>query len=588
MSITVSELLVETLSRAGVKRILAVVGDSLDGIADAVRRRKDMQWITVRHEEVAAFAAGAEAYLTGTLAVCAGSCGPGNTHLINGLYDCHRSRVPVLAIAAHIPSAEVGSNYFQETHPEFIFRECSSYCELISHPSQMPRVLEIAIQTALGQNAVSVVVLPGDVALLKAEHKEPRVNFRRARPLVRPRDEDLDLLATALNGKKKITILGGAGCAGAHDELVAVAERLQAPIVHALRGKEFIEYDNPYDVGMNGLLGIRSGFEAMEHCDALLMLGTDFPYQQFYPTDAWVAQVDLRPEQLGRRARLDLGLVGDVRDTLTALLPRLHQNADSTHLTACQKQFRKTTEGLQELAVATPADAPVHPQYLARCISELASDDAVFTVDVGTPSIWGARYLQMNGRRRLVGSWSHGSMAGALPQAIGAQLAFPQRQVVTLSGDGGFAMLMGDLLSVVQHKLPIKIVIFNNGALAFVELELKAAGILGEGTELVNPDFAKLAEAVGIKGVRVERPGELVEALRGAFAHPGPVVVDVKVNRQELSMPPTVTLDQAAGFNLYAIKAVVSGRGDEILDMVKTNFRQALTSFLPGAGSSTD
>ena len=517
-----------------------------------------------------------------------GSCGPGNTHLINGLYDCHRSRVPVLAIAAHIPSSEVGSNFFQETHPETIFKECSSYCELISNPAQMPRVLEIAIQTALGQSAVSVVVLPGDVALLKAEHKEPRVNFRRARPLVRPSDEDLDLLAASLNGKKKITILGGAGCAGAHDELVAVAERLQAPIVHALRGKEFIEYDNPYDVGMNGLLGIRSGFEAMEHCDALLMLGTDFPYQQFYPTEAWVAQVDLRPEQLGRRARLDLGLVGDVRDTLSALLPRLHKNADSAHLTACQEQFRKTTEGLQKLAVATPADAPVHPQYLARCISELASDDAVFTVDVGTPSIWAARYLKMNGRRRLVGSWCHGSMAGALPQAIGAQLAFPERQVVTMSGDGGFAMLMGDLLSVVQHKLPIKIVIFNNGALAFVELELKAAGLLGDGTDLVNPDFAKLAEAVGIKGIRVDHPGGLKESLRTAFEHPGPVVIDVKVNRQELSMPPTVTLDQAVGFNLYALKAIVNHRGNEILDMAKTNLRQVLTTLLPGASSSAE
>ena len=578
----ISELLVETLARAGVVRIFAVVGDSLDGIADAVRRRKDMQWITVRHEEVAAFAAGAEAHLTGTLAVCAGSCGPGNTHLINGLYDCHRSRVPVLAIAAHIPSAEVGSRFFQETHPETIFKECSSYCELVSHPSQMPRVLEIAIQTAIGQNAVSVVVLPGDVALLKAERKEPRVNFRRARPLVRPSDTELDLLAGALSGKKKITILGGAGCAGAHDELVAVAERLQAPIVHALRGKEFIEYDNPYDVGLNGLLGIRSGFEAMEHCEALLMLGTDFPYQQFYPTDAWVCQVDLRPEQLGRRARLDLGLIGDVKDTLAALLPRLQPNADGAHLAACQEQFRKTSEGLLELAVPTPADAPVHPQYLARCLSELASDDAIFTADVGTPSIWAARYLHMNGRRRLVGSWSHGSMAGALPQAIGAQLAFPERQVITLSGDGGFAMLMGDLLSVVQHRLPIKIVIFNNGALAFVELELKAAGILGDGTELVNPDFAKLAEAVGIKGMRVDGPGEVKEALRAALAHPGPVVIDVRVNRQELSMPPTITLDQAVGFNLYAIKAIINGRGDEILDMATSNMRQVLSTLAPG------
>ncbi len=586
MSTNVAELLVETLSRAGVSRILAVVGDSLDGIADAVRRRHDMDWITVRHEEVAAFAAGAQAHLTGTLAVCAGSCGPGNLHLINGLYDCHRSRVPVLALAAHIPSAEVGSRYFQETRPEALFRECSSYCELVSHPSQMPRVLEIAIQTAIGQRAVAVVVLPGDVALLKAEAREPRVNFRRARPVVRPSDEELDLLAKGLNGQKKVTILGGAGCEGAHAELVAVAERLQAPVVHALRGKEFIEHDNPYDVGMNGLLGNRPGYLAMEGCDVLLMLGTDFPYQQFYPTDAWVAQVDLRPEQLGRRARLNLGLVGDVRDTLAALLPRLEKNPDAAHLADCREHHRQTRAGLDALAVPEPANAPIHPQYVARCLDELAAEDAVFTVDVGTPTIWACRYLKMNGRRRLVGSWSHGSMAGALPQALGAQLAFPQRQVVTMSGDGGFAMLLGDLLSVVQHRLPVKMVIFNNSALAFVELEMKAAGLVETGTELVNPDFARLAEAVGIRGTRVERPGELREALRAALAHPGPALVDVVVNRQELSLPPTISREQAVGFNLYALKAVLSGRGDTVLDLARTNLRQAAAALAPPHAAS--
>lgn len=583
MATNLSEVLVETLARAGVKRILAVVGDSLDGVADAVRRREDMDWITVRHEEVAAFAAGAQAHLTGTLAVCAGSCGPGNTHLVNGLYDCHRSRVPVLALAAHIPSAEIGSNYFQETHPELLFRECSSFCELISHPSQMPRVLEIAIQTALGRSAVAVVVLPGDVALAKAEQKQGRVNFRRAQPVVLPSQEELTLLSQALNGKKKITILGGAGCRGAHAELLAVAERLQAPIVHALRGKEYIEYDNPYGVGMNGLLGIRSGFLAMDSCEALLMLGTDFPYQQFYPTEAYIAQVDLRPEQLGRRAKLDLGLVGDIKETLRALLPLLEQNTDSGHLKDCQEEYRKTEEGLAELAVPAPAGQPIHPQYLARCLSELAADDAIFTVDVGTPSVWAARYLKMNGRRALLGSWSHGSMAGALPQAIGAQLEFPQRQVVTMSGDGGFTMLMGDLLSVVQHRLPIKIVVFNNSSLAFVQLEMIAAGVLAEGTtDLVNPDFAKLAEAVGIKGIRVERSDDLREALSTAFAHPGAVLVDVVVNKQELSIPPTISLDQAAGFNLYAVKAIISGHGNEVLDLAKTNLRQVLTTLLPG------
>ena len=568
-----SELFVETLVRAGVKRILAVVGDSLDGIADAVRKRDDITWLTVRHEEVAAFAAGAEAHLTGTLAVCAGSCGPGNTHLVNGLYDCHRSRVPVLAIAAHIPSDEVGSNYFQETHPELLFKECSSYCELISQAAQMPRVLEIAIQTAIGQRGVAVVVISGDVALRKAEHDAPRVKFRQAQPIIRPSDAELDELAAALVGKR-VTILGGAGCAGAHAELLAVAEKLQAPIVHALRGKEYIDYDNPFDVGMNGLLGIRSGYRAMEDCEALLMLGTDFPYQQFYPTDAWVCQVDIRPEQLGRRARLDFGLVGDIKATLAALLPKLTPNTDSRHLEDCQRHFRTTEEGLMELATPAAAGEPLHPQYVARCLSELAADDAVFTVDVGTPSIWAARYLKMNGRRALLGSWCHGSMASALPQAIGAQLAFPGRQVVTMSGDGGIAMLMGDLLSVVQHKLPVKIVVFNNGALAFVELEMKAAGIVEHGTELVNPNFAALAEAVGIKGFRVESSETLEDTLHAAFAHPGPVLVDVRVNRQELSIPPTISLEQAVGFNLYSLRAILSGHGNELLDLAKTNLRQ--------------
>src|SRR5713226_1502396 len=443
MSKKVSELVVDVLLQAGVQRIYGVAGDSLNGITDSIRTRQDIQWIGVRHEEVAAFAAGAEAHLTGELAVCAGSCGPGNMHLINGLYDCQRNRVPVLAIAAHIPSSEIGSGYFQETDPKHLFAQCSHYCELVSQPSQMPRVLEIAIQTAISRRGVAVIVLSGDVAWRAAEEQEPRLRFAEPKPTVCPSDDELSLLADVLNRSSKITILGGAGCAGAHDELMELAGKLQAPIVHALRGKEFIAYDNPYDVGMTGLLGFTSGYFAIEHCDVLLMLGTDFPYQQFYPTHAKIIQVDSRGEQIGRRTAVDLGLVGSVQDTLRELLPLLQQKADTAHLEESQAHYKKARNKLDELANGEPGKMPIHPQYLSTVLNRIASDDAIFTCDVGTPTVWAARYFAMNGKRRLLGSFNHGSMANALPQAIGAQTAFPGRQVVSLSGDGGLAMLLG-------------------------------------------------------------------------------------------------------------------------------------------------
>ncbi len=567
----VAELLIETLVRAGVKRVLGIVGDSLNGITDVIRKRHDIEWIGVRHEEVAAFACSASAHLTGTLAVCAGSCGPGHVHLVNGLYDCHRSRVPVLAIAAHVPSAEIGSAFFQETRPELLFRDCSSYCETIAHPDQAPRILEIAIQMCVGNSAVSVVIIPGDIAMAKAETNAPRITFHQPRPATRPSDDEIKALADALNRVNRVTILGGAGCAGAHEELIATAEALKAPIVHALRGKEYIEYDNPFDVGMTGLLGFSSGYRAMERCDALLMLGTDFPYRQFFPERAWVGQVDLRPEQLGRRTHLNLGLVGDVKETLRALVPALQVKQDRGHLDDCVAHYKNTRKSLDEMAVGTPGRKPIHPQYLARQIDAAAADDAIFTGDVGTPSIWSARYLRMNGRRRLVGSWIHGTMAAAMPLGMGAQLACPGRQVVVLAGDGGLGMLLGDLLSLVQHRLPVKVVVFNNSALAFVELEMKAAGILSHGTELPPTNFADIATAMGIHGRRVDDPGDLDGALREAFAHEGPALVDVVVNRMELSIPPSITLAQAAGFNLYILKAILSGRGDEVLDLARTN-----------------
>ena len=567
----VADLLVEVLAKAGVRQIYGVSGDSLNGITDSIRETKQIQWIHVRHEETAAFAAGAEAHLTGRLAVCAGSCGPGNLHLINGLYDCHRSRVPVLAIAAQIPSNEVGSGYFQETHPEHLFAQCSHYCELVSHPEQMPRVLEIAMQTAISRRGVAVVAIPGDIALRDAVEQTPRLHFEETSTIVCPSAREIETLAKLLNSSKKTTILGGAGCAGAHAELIALAAKRKAPIVHALRGKEFIEYDNPFDVGMTGLLGFSSGYHAMMNCDLLLMIGTDFPYQQFYPKDATIVQIDLRGEQIGRRTKVDHAYVGDAKSTISALLPKLEENTFDEHLKASLEHYRKARKGLDELATGAPGKKPIHPQYVARVLDGLAAKDAVFTCDVGTPTIWTSRYLTMNGSRRILGSFNHGSMANALPQAIGAQVSHPGRQVISLSGDGGIAMLLGDLLSLRQLQLPVKVIVFRNDALAFVELEMKAAGIVDFGTDLQNPHFAELAESAGILGLRAELPEQVHPMIAEALRHDGPALVEVLVNRQELSMPPTITLEQAKGFSLFMLKTVLSGRGDEIVDLAKTN-----------------
>jgi len=571
MAKKVGEVIVDTLIAAGVKRVYGIVGDSLNGVTDIIRQHPDVQWVHVRHEETAAFAAGADAHLTEGLAVCAGSCGPGNLHLINGLYDAHRSRVPVLAIAAHIPSSEVGSGYFQETHPELLFKECSHYCELVSHPSQIPRVLEIAMRTAIARQGVAVVIIPGDIELQEAVSDAIRPAITQVDPLIRPAGAELKKAADILNAAEKITILGGAGCKGAHHELMEIAGMLKAPIVHALRGKEFIEYDNPYDVGMTGLLGFSSGYHAMMDSDAILMLGTDFPYGQFYPPHAKIIQVDIRGEQIGRRTKVDLGLVGDVKYTLRGLAPLLDHKKNSEHLDASLAHYKKTRSSLDDLAKGEPGHTPIHPEYVAKMMNELANDDAIFTCDVGTPTVWAARYLSMNGKRRLLGSFIHGSMANALPQAIGAQVAFPHRQVVTMSGDGGLAMLMGDLLTLTQHKLPVKMIVFNNGSLGFVETEMKASGLLDFGTDLQNPDFSKMADAMGIKGFRVEKPEDVEPMMKATFEYDGPALLDVVVNRQELFMPPTITLQQAIGFNLYMIKAVLNGKGNEVIDLAKSN-----------------
>ncbi|GAA3942842.1 ubiquinone-dependent pyruvate dehydrogenase [Pseudoclavibacter caeni] len=571
---TVAQNMIEMLHHNGVRRVYGLAGDSLNGVTDAIRRDGRIRWVQVRHEESAAYAAGAEAQITGEIAVCAGSCGPGNLHLINGLFDANRSRVPVLAIAAHIPSEEIGSGYFQETHPQELFRECSVYAELVSSPAQMPRLLEIAMREAIERRGVAVLVIPGDVAL--AEAVDDRVaTVTRAHPVIRPSDDELARTADVLNGARRVTILAGAGVQGAHDELIRLADTLAAPIVHALRGKEFIEYDNPFDVGMTGLLGFASGYRAIDAADVLLVLGTDFPYQQFYPKDATIIQVDVRGEQIGRRTPVDIGLVGDTGDTIRALLPLLHRHTDRAHLEDSRRHYARTRERLDDLAQPGRRDeGPLHPQHVTRVLDELADDDAVFLPDVGSPVVWAARYLTMNGRRRLIGSFTHGSMANAIPQAIGVQSAAPDRQVITLSGDGGLTMLLGDLLTLNQERLPVKVVVFDNSSLNFVELEMKAAGFVNFGTGMTNPDFAQLAEGAGILGLRVDRPSQLRPALEAALQHDGPALVDVVTTRQELSMPPAIEAKQVKGFALYALRTVMSGRGDELLDLTRTNWRQ--------------
>ncbi|VXD00164.1 ubiquinone-dependent pyruvate dehydrogenase [Sphingomonas sp. 8AM] len=571
MSKTIADLLNDTLIEAGVERIWGVTGDSLNAFNDSMRRSGEIAWMHVRNEEAGAFAAGAEAEATGRLAVCAGSCGPGNLHLINGLYDCHRNRVPVLAIAAHIPSSEIGLNYFQETHPTELFRECSHFCEMVQDARQMPELLHRAIRTALGQRGVAVLVIPGDVALQKAPETRAVPFPALATPRLVPDDGALRQVAALLADSNAVTLLCGAGTAGAHDEVVALAAALKAPVVHAYRGKEWIEYDNPYDVGMTGLIGFSSGYHAMMDCDTLLMLGTDFPYRNFYPDAAKVVQVDRDPGALGRRVPLDLGVVADVREFAARLTPLIAADRDSRFLDTARGHYQAARKGLDELATARDGEKPLHPQFVAATVDRLAAEDAVFTADVGTPAVWAARYLTMNGRRRLIGSFNHGSMANALPQALGVQGAFPARQVVSLSGDGGLAMLMGDMLTAVQMSLPIKIVVFNNSTLGFVEMEQKASGYVDANVALKNPDFAAIAREMGYFGARVARSDALEDAVRAAFAHDGPALVDVVTEGLELIMPPKIQAEQAKGFSLYALRAVLSGRGDEVVELARAN-----------------
>ncbi|MDN5913381.1 MAG: ubiquinone-dependent pyruvate dehydrogenase, partial [Yaniella sp.] len=553
----VAEHFISTFEANGIDRIWGIAGDSLNGFTDAMRN-SDVEWMNVRHEEAGAFAAAAEAEMTGELAVTAGTAGPGNLHLINGLYDAQRSRVPVLALAAHIPAEEIGTGYFQETHPQELFRECSVYVEQVSDIGQLPRLLSIAMRAAVEKRGVAVLVISAAMFVTELPDAKPEI-IKATNSRILPATEELNRAADLLNGCKKVTILAGAGVAGAHDELLEIAERIQAPIVHAMRGKEHVEYDNPYDVGMTGLLGFTSGYRAMIDAEALLMIGTDLPYRQFYPEDVPVIQIDSRGEQIGKRVPVEVPLVGTAKDTIRELLPLLKPAKSSRHLSKMLDHYKKTRSKLDDLARPSRGSRPIHPQYLTRVLDEKASDDAVFIPDVGSPVVYASRYIHTTQDRRVIGSFAHGSMANALTMSLGAQVVSRDRQVIALAGDGGLGMMLGELLTVREHNLPVKIVVYNNSSLNFIELEMKAGGFVPFATDLQNPDYGKVAEAMGIWGKHVERSKDLPGAVKEFLAHDGPAVLDVVTERAELTIPPTISAEQVKGFSLYALRTVLSG-----------------------------
>ncbi|MFF0636460.1 pyruvate dehydrogenase [Nocardia sp. NPDC004151] len=571
---SVASQLVDALVAAGVQRVYGLVGDSLNPFVDALRRTEGIDWVHCHNEESAAFAAGAESVLTGRLAACAASCGPGNTHLIQGLYDAHRNGASVLAIASHIPSHEIGTGFFQETHPERLFVECSHFCEMVSTPAQMPRLATIAMQTALGRHGVSVLVVPGDVLSADAENRGRPSDLVTSAATVVPPAEQVDRLAEAVNDADTVALFAGAGVCGAHPQVMALAERLHAPIGHALGGKEWIQFDNPYDVGMSGLLGYGAAYEATHEADLLILLGTDFPYDTFLPQDGRVAQIDRDPARIGRRTIVDVAVHGDVAATIDAVLPLLHQKPSRAFL---DDMLRRHASSLESVVDAYTHDidhhTPIHPEYVASLIDEIADSDAVFTVDTGMCNVWAARYLTPNGRRRIIGSWRHGTMANALPHAIGAQSAFPGRQVISLSGDGGLAMLMGELLTVWRHRLPVKIVVFDNSTLGMVKLEMLVDGLPDYGTDQEPVNYADIAAAVGMPAIRVTDPAQVRGALAKAFAEPGPMLVDVVTDPNALSLPPKIDAAQVKGFALAAGKIVLAGGVGRMVEMARSNLR---------------
>ena len=573
----VAEQLVSQLIDAGVHRVYGIVGDSLNPIVDAIRKsggskKGGIDWVHVRHEEAAAFAAAAEAQLTGKLAVCAGSCGPGNLHLINGLYDAQRSAAPVLAIASHIPSVQIGQTYFQETHPDRLFNECSVYNEMISSAEQAPRVVNAAIRHAVELSGVSVISLPGDISDLKATSPSPKYVPSR-RPVLSPNEEDVRQLADVLNRAKKVAIFAGAGVEGAHDEVIELADVLKAPIGHTLRGKDFIQYDNPFDVGMTGLLGYGAAAEGMNDADVLIMLGTDFPYDQFLP-DTFTVQVENHPEKLGRRTDISLPIHSDVKPLITALLPLLDRDRSDAFLKAKVKKHSKIMHSpIGAYTRNAEHMKPIHPEYAAHILNEVASKDAIFTADTGMCNVWTARYIDPLGTRRLIGSFLHGSMANALPHAIGAQVAFPNRQVISVSGDGGLSMLLGELVTARMYNLPIKVVVFNNSTLGMVKLEMLVNGLPDYGTDVHDVNYAEVASAIGLHGERVTEPTRLRGALQEAFAYNGPALIEVMTDPNALSLPPEIRSGQVIGFATAMSKIVLNRGAGEAVAMATSNMR---------------
>lgn len=573
MAKKVADQLVETLAKAGVERIYAVTGDSLNEVNEAVRKNEKIKWIHIRHEETGAYAAAAEAQLTGRPGCCAGSSGPGHVHLINGLYDAHRSGAPVIAIASTIPTGEFGTEYFQETNTQKLFNDCSYYNEVATTPGQFPRMLQSAIQTAISRKGVSVVGLPGDLAKLPAASVESSVINYPVVPEVCPATEDLEQLADLLNSHKRITLFCGIGCRGAHEEVIALSEKLNAPVVYTFKGKMEVQHDNPYEVGMTGLLGMPSGYYSMHEAEVLLMLGTDFPYSAFLPTDIKIAQIDIKPERLGRRAKVDIGLCGDVKVSIQALLRMLNPKTDDTFLLKQLKRYEGVKKDLAAYTEDKGETNKIHPEYVMSEIDKLAADDAIFTVDTGMTCVWGARYLQATGKRHMLGSFNHGSMANALPQSIGAALACPERQVVALCGDGGLSMTLGDLETVVQYKLPIKIIVFNNRALGMVKLEMEVDGLPDWQTDMLNPDFAQVAEAMGMTGFNVSNPDEVLTTLLNAFEIEGPVLVNIMTDPNALAMPPKIEVSQMFGFAQSMYKLLINGRTKEVIDTINSNYK---------------
>jgi pyruvate dehydrogenase (quinone) len=567
----VADIIVDTLQAAGVKRCYGVVGDTLNHVTDAIRR-SDIAWVHMRHEEAGAFAAGAEAYMTGNLTACAGSCGPGSLHFINGLFESHRNRAPVVLIASQVNSNELGIDFPQEVDFQPIYRTCSVFCEMLTNPHEARRLTTLAAQTALTKRGVAVLIVPGDISAIEVDDA-PAYTVHVPRPVIRPSDAELDRIAAILNEGGRIAVYAGAGCQGALAQVVRFCETMKAPMAHTSRAKDFVEADNRYNVGMTGIFGSKAGHHAVTQCDTLVLLGCDFAWRQFYPKDARVIQIDLDPTHLGRRHPVEVGVVGDIAATLDALQPRLKTQEDRKFLDARLSDHAEVEKDHTHQERAG-RDGLIHPQQLTRLIDKHADADAMFTADGGSPMVWVLRHIRANGRRRTLVSLLHGTMANAMPQALGLKKAFPDRQVISLSGDGGLAMLLGDLLTAVQERIPIKVVVYNNGALDFVELEMKVEGLLDAYTDLQNPDFSKLAEVIGLRGWRVERNEELEAAVVAFLAHPGPALLDVKVNRMELVMPPQVEASQVFGMALYSVKAVLGGRAGEVVELLKSNFME--------------